>query len=127
MATSPNYAATPRVGSAVISTANTNRDGTGTMGTVFTAGTQGSRIDLIVIHALGTTTAGIVRLFLHDGTNARLWEEEDVPAITASGTVVAYRREVRPTEPLLLPSGWSLRASTHNAESFVVLAFGADF
>lgn len=127
MATDPNYAATPRIGVAAISTANTNRDGSGTLGTVLTAGSNGSRVDVITVQATGTTTAGMVRLFVHDGSVARLWREVPVSAITPSGSVVAFAQELALVEPLLLPTGWSLRASTHNAEAFNVVAVGGDF
>jgi len=109
MSTTANYAATPRAAFGQVSTANTNRDGTGT-----------SRIDDIVVVATGTTTAGMVRLFLHDGTNARLWVELPVSAITPSGTVVAFNASLL-NQALILPSGWSLRASTNNAETFNVI------
>lgn len=127
MASTPNYAATPLVGVAAISTANTNRDGTGTLGTVVTAGSSGSRIDGVVVQASGTTTAGMVRLFLHDGTNARLWHEVQVTAITPSASVAAFRSELILDQPVILANGWSLRASTHNAEAFNVAAFGGSF
>lgn len=127
MAGSPNYAATPRAGIAAISTANTGRDGSGTLGTVFTAGSAGSRIDTIVVQATGTTTAGMVRLFVHDGTTARLWEEVAVAAVTPSASVAAFRAELALDQPLLLPNGYSLRAAPHNAEAFNVFAIGGDF
>lgn len=134
MAANANFSATPRIGAAVISTANTNRDGTGTIDTVFTAGTSGSRIDGIVIQATGTTTGGMVRLFVHDGTNARLFDEAPVIAVTPSGTAPAFSTALGNNAPLatgryplMLPSGWSLRASTNNAESFNVIALGGDF
>lgn len=132
MAQNPAYAATPKVGIATINAANTNRDGTGTIGTVFTAGASGSRIDRVTIQAVGTTTAGMVRLFLHDGTNARLYCEMPVPAITPSGTVKAFNDTFEAVTtpdlfPLVLPTGYSLRASTHNAESFNVTTIGGDF
>lgn len=120
MSTSPVYAGTVKTAAAQVSTANTNRDGSGTLATVFTAGTSGSRIDDIAITATGTTTTGMVRLFLHDGTNARLWKELSVSATTPSGTVAAYTRSLT-SQALILESGWSLRASTHNAETFNVL------
>lgn len=107
-------------GHAVISTANPNRDGTGAMGTVLTAGASGSLIEVIRVKATGTTTAGIVRLFKHDGTNARLWREILVTAITPSATVAAFDAELVPTGGLTVPTGWSLRASTEKAEEFVV-------
>lgn len=117
---------------AAISTANTNRDGTGTIGTVWTAGTKGSRILAIVIQATVTTTAGMVRLFIHDGTTARLWYEQAVTAVTPSGTLAAFRAtldcsDITPANLLVLQTGYSLRASTNNAEAFNVIAVGGDY
>lgn len=120
MSTSPQYASFPLLGAATISTANTNRDGTGTMGTVLTAGTNGSRVDDIDITAQGTTTAGMVRLFIHDGTTARLWREVPVTANTASSSNAAFFYRLTGLA-LILKSGMSLRASTEKAESFNVL------
>lgn len=112
---------------AQISAANTNRDGTGTIVTVLTAGSQGTLIELIRVIATGTTTAGMVRLYIHDGANARLYDELAVTAITPSGTVAAFEIELVPSKPLVLPSGYSLRASTHNAETFNVFATGGNY
>lgn len=127
MSTAPQYAATVKAGSVVISTANTNRDGTGTLGTLLTAGASGSRVDDINIVATGTTTAGMVRLFLHDGTNARLVREVPVSAITPSSTVAAFSSELK-NLGWLLPTGWSVRVSTALAESFAVtVSRGGDF
>jgi hypothetical protein len=120
MSASAQYASTAKTAVAQISTANTARDGTGTIATVFTAGASGSRIDDILITATGTTTAGVVRLFLHDGTNARLWKEVLVSAITPSTTVSPFSSTLN-SQALVLQSGWSLRASTNNAETFNVL------
>lgn len=119
MSTAANYASTPRAAVGQVSTANTNRDGTGTIATIFTAGASGSRVDDIVVTATGTTTAGMVRLFLHDGTNARLWVEIPVTAVTPSGTVQAFTSSLL-NQALILPNGWSLRASTNNAETFSI-------
>lgn len=119
MSVSANYAATPRAALAQVSTANTNRDGTGTIATVLTAGASGSRVDDIVVTATGTTTAGMVRLFINDGSNTRLWTEIPVTAVVPSGTVQAFTSSLL-NQALLLPSGYSLRASTNNAETFNV-------
>lgn len=132
MSTSANFAATPRVGIGQVSVANANRDGTGTIENVFTAGADGSRISRIVIQAIVTTTAGQVRLYLHDGTNTRLWKEVAISALTPSAAVQAAHEELSDQSdisllPLILPSGWSLRASTHNGETFNVIAYGGDF
>lgn len=127
MASTPNYPGTPRHGSAAISTANTNRDGTGTMGTVLAGVAAGTRVVEVVVQATGTTTAGMVRLFIDDGTTVRLVDEVPVSAITPSATVAAFRT-IRRYDNLVLPSSsHSLKASTHNAESFVVHAVGQDY
>jgi hypothetical protein len=127
MSTTANYASTPRAAAGQVSTANTARDGTGTIATIFTAGASGSRVDDIAIVATGTTTAGVVRLFINDGTNSRLWQEILVTAITPSTTVQVWSA-VQLNQALLLPNGWSLRASTNNAETFnVTVTRGGDF
>lgn len=120
MATAAQYAATPRAALAVVSAANTARDGTGTLVTVFTAGASGSRIDDIRINAANTVTAGVVRLFIHDGTNGRLFQEVMVTATTPSTTVQTFGTSLL-NLGIVLPTGYSLRASTHNAETFHVL------
>jgi hypothetical protein len=122
----PIFAQAPRHAVATISTANTNRDGSGTIGTIFTAdATDGSLVTRVDVCAIGTTTAGVVRLYLHNGTAAFLWKEILDGAITPSTSVAAFMRSVR--ERVELPAGWSLRASTHNAESFNVHCWGGDF
>lgn len=117
MATAAQYASTVRTAQATVSVANTARNGTGTIVTVFTAGASGSRIDDIYITATGTVTAGVVRLFLNDGTNTYLWKENLVTATTPSTTVAVFQA-VLLNQALVLQSGWSLRASTNNAETF---------
>jgi hypothetical protein len=121
MATTAQYAATARTAIAQISTANTNRNGTGTIGTVFTGGSSGSRIDDISIVATGTTTAGVVRLFINDGTTSYLWQEILVSAITPSTTVQVFSYTLLNQALILASSSWSLRASTNNAETFNIL------
>lgn len=126
MATQPAYATLPRIGFVALSAANTNRDGSGTLETVITAASEGTRIERIIVQATAATTAGQVRLFLHDGTNARLFREVAIAAATPSATVQAVNAEVSAGPYFVLPSGWSIRATTHNAETFAVTAMGAD-
>lgn len=124
MASAPLFASVPYVGMAQIGTANTNRDGTtGTYATV-SPGVP-CRIDRIRIAATGSTTAGMIRIFLSDGTNVRLWREIPVVAITPSGTAPVYSISI-PVEDLAIPSTWSIKLSTHNAETFNVFLHGGD-
>jgi hypothetical protein len=59
MAATPVLYNVPEVGRARIATANSNRDGFGTLDTVLTA-TADMRIERVTIEATGTTTAGMV-------------------------------------------------------------------
>lgn len=124
MSTSANFASTPVSGSARISTANTARDGTGAIAIVYTAPAGGARIDDVTIAAIGNTTAGMIRMYLHDGTAYRLFRELNVSVVTPSGTVPAFIAQLS-NLGLVLPSAWSLRVSTHNAESFDVTVTAA--
>jgi len=127
MADSPAFAVTPRISSINIATANTNRDGTGTIGTLITGVAAGTRIVEIVVKAVGTTTAGMVRVYIHDGTTAFLFDEISVAAVASPGASTQTTRVSTLYNNLILPSSsWSVRVSTHNAESINVVALGAD-
>lgn len=128
--TTPIFSLTPQVGRVRIATANTNRDGTGTLGSVITGGTNGTRVDRIVITATVTTTAGMVRLFIDDGTNIRAWKEVTVSAVTVAASTPAFTATISSpdTAPLLvLPSAYILKAGTHNAEQIDVVAMASDY
>lgn len=132
MSATQNYASTPRAGIGLLSSANANRDGTGTIVNIFTAGGSGSRIDAIDIQATATTTPGMIRLFMFDGTNNRLIGEIPVSAITPSATQAAFAVQLTTANlsnllPLILPTGYSLRAATNNGEAFNVFGIGGDF
>jgi hypothetical protein len=60
MAANAQYAATPRVGSALLTTADTSLTAPSTVGTVLAAGASGTRIDYIDIQGVATTAAGII-------------------------------------------------------------------
>jgi len=126
MAAEPAFAVTPRIGTVNISTANTNRDGTGTVATLITGASTGTRIAEIVIKGRVTTTAGQVRVFLHDGTNFFFFDEIAVAAATVSNSVQSTRVSATYSNLVLPNASWSIRVSTHNAESIDVTALGAD-
>jgi hypothetical protein len=126
MALEPAFAVTPRIGAANVATANTNRDGTGTVATLITGAATGTRIAEIVVQARATTTAGMVRIFLYDGTTYRFWDEVAIAAATVSATVKGTRVSTLYGNLVLPNASWSLVVSTHNAESVDVIALGAD-
>lgn len=209
MSTNAQYAAIGRIGAVRFSTANTNRDGTGALA-VLAAATckkgESSRVDRATFTATGTTTAGMLRLFVTKGVpgeaiasisfstttatlmtsaahgrktgdrltvmgalpdeynvtdvtltvlsptsftyvmasaptmnaltlgnysattataESRLVGELPVTAFVPTGTQQAFNTWKTSTAfmdaglfPLILPAGYSLRVSTHNAESF---------
>ena len=95
--------------------------------TVVTAAASGTRIDDIYMVATGTTTAGVIRLFVHDGTNARLLSETLVTAITPSTTVQVWSNTLL-SQGIVLKTGYSLRASTNNTETFnIIVTRAGDF
>jgi hypothetical protein len=127
MSTSAQYASTVQTAQGQLTVANTNRNGTGTLVSIITGATNGTRVDDIYIVAAGTTTAGVVRLFISDGTNIRLWQEILVSAVTPSTTVQVWSYTLL-NQALLLKSGWSLQAATNNAETFnVIVTRAGDF
>lgn len=133
MATSAQYAATPVVGSATLTTADTSLTAPTTVGTVLTAGASGTRIDYIEVQGVATTSAGLVNLFIYDGANYILWNQVPVVAVTASTTAPAFSATLSSNVnanimPLVLPTGYSLRATTSVLQTGVrVTAYGGNF
>ncbi len=127
--TNPIFTLTPVISGCAISTANTARDGSGTVGTVITGETNGTRINRITIRAKSTTTAGQVRLFLYDGAAYHYWKEIAVTALTPSATVQSFVSvlDLSGDYALILPNTYTLCASTHNAEAFDVTAEGGNY
>lgn len=127
MATSPVFAVTPRIGFAQVSTANTNYDGTtGTYADVIIGAATGTRVAEIVIQAAATTTAGMVRLFITDGSTTRMFDEVSVAAATVGATVKGARVSTTYSNLILPNSSWKIIASTHNAVAINIFALGAD-
>lgn len=116
----PQFASSAISAAVAVSVANANRDGTGTVGVLYTAPVGGARIDDISIKASATTTAGMIRLFLHSGTTFYLWKEIPVAAIVASATVATFEQLLSDLA-LVLDEGWSVQVSTQNAEPFNIL------
>lgn len=109
--TTPIFGRTPQVewGATALATANTAKDGTGTVLTVFTAdATEGSFIQKIVARAAGSNVASVLRVFINNGsTNATaanniLYTEMTLPLTTLS--------EVQSLVPIEIPLNIGLPA-----------------
>lgn len=125
MATSPAFAATPKIGAVSVATADSSYTAPSSVGTVLTAGSSGTRIAEVVCKSAATSAAAIVRLFLYDGTTYWLFDEVTIAAATGSSTVQQTRVSTTYNN-LIIPSGWSLRATVSVSQATHVTALGAD-
>ena len=116
-----------------VATANTAKDGTGTVVTIHTAGANGSRVEKIRFRALGTNVATVARLFINNGStntvaaNNILYEELTLPATTLSETAQLLNQEM--SVSLVLPAGYKLLITigTTVAAGYAVTAVGGDY
>lgn len=134
MATDPSFASTVNVGAGIPGTAETSLTVPTNSVTILTAGSNGAKVEEVVVEAVTTsltptTVAGLVYLFIYDGTTYHLFDVIPINAVTASSTVAPFRTRVTYTN-LLLKNGWVLKASqsiSGNASLLKVTALGADF
>ena len=119
--TSPVLPITPQVpvGQTLL-TANTNKDGTGTVVTLFTAGANGSKVDGVQIAYTGTSVATVVRLFVNNGSatttasNNTLIKSISVPANTMTSEISTASDFYTPLlngGSLMLPAGYKIIAT----------------
>jgi len=132
--TSPIFVLTPK--NSYITTgvsANTALDGTGTVATVYTAGTNGSKIENVTLWHLGTNIATVVRFFVNNGsTNATAGNNALVQEFTmAANTLSQVAASVQVVWPsnLYLPNGYKLNVTigTAIAAGVMVAAQGGDY
>lgn len=133
--TQPIFTLNPEVmwGTTALTTANTAKDGTGTVLTVFTAGANGSYVQRIRFRPAGTNVQTVARVFINNGsTNATaanniLWDEITIAATTLSETVAQSTFEI----PLnyALPAGYVLNVTigTTIAAGLYVSVIGGDY
>ena len=130
MATTPQFASTPRIGVAAVSTANTARDGTGTIVDILTGVAAGTRIDRIVVITTNDPADSIVTLFIHNGTSYFLFDEVDLGDPAAASTVLPGFRFEKAYADLVLPTAsFKFAAAITVALTSGVMnvfAFGAD-
>ncbi len=131
--TSPIYSGTPNVGWGTVTTANTAKDGTGTVVTVFTAGADGGRCDYVRVRALGTNTATVLRVFINNGstnataTNNTLFTEATIASTTLSE--VAALAETTINLGVALDAGYKINITigTTVAAGLAVTGVGGDY
>lgn len=123
-----------------ILTANTAKDGTGTVVTIFTAdATNGGRVDRVRAKALGTNVATVLRIFINNGSsnatpaNNILYAEATLPITTLSEVAAIPVVEIPTTTdfgfPLVLDPGFKLNITigTTVAAGYAVTAVGGKY
>lgn len=131
--TAPIYSKVPKVSFGSVATANTAKDGTGTVVTVFTAGAEGGFVNSIVFRAKGTNVATVARVFLNNGssnttaTNNSLIHEITLPATTNSETSQLAHQELILNRTI--PAGYviNITIGTTVAAGYAVTCFGGDY
>lgn len=133
----PIFTGVPKAATANIAAANTTRDGSGTLVTLFTAGANGSRVDFITFTSSQVTPAAsaarVHRIFLTDtsGLNPRLIGEIALGAVTASATAIGATATFTFTNGLIINVGQIVRVSQSvygsAADATDVVARGGDF
>lgn len=133
MASTPAFPSLPRVGILNTATANTNRDGSGTIGTVITgAAAPGTVINRVVIKAEDDLADGIIILYLSNdgGTTWFLFDEIDTgDGTNASNTDPGYRYEKAYSDLFLPSASYKLGAAPTVAPTtgdVNIFAFGGD-
>lgn len=105
-------------GAEVVNTANSNLDGSGTTVKILEAGSgasyNGCEIVGIIIKAQGSTTPGMIRLFIGnaDGSSKTLFAEVVVPYSTQNSINSSFSHQVIANGSLAIRSGCAIYAST---------------
>ncbi|MBL7912636.1 MAG: hypothetical protein JNJ41_16360 [Bacteroidia bacterium] len=121
-----------KLGYGLPNTANSNLDGTGTLTSVYSAGSsltyKGSSLTSIIIKADDTlTTPGMVRLFIYNGTTKFLYTEVVVLGVKPSGSDLSFTHEIDFENNFELQADYQIFASTENAEEFDITVTGNDW
>lgn len=129
MALNPAFIATPRIGVASVSTANTAIDGTGTITTLIIGAATGTRVLEIDTQCAATSAAALVNIFLSldGGTTWNLFDQVTITAATSSNTVKANRNLATYANLILPDANARLGCTTTISQQTRVFAMAGDF
>lgn len=114
----------PNTGVDIVSVANANLDGTGTIAAVYTSASSvtynGSVIKAVSISALESVVRGMVRFFISpdNGTTYYLFNEIYIPDTVASPIVQTF--SVKFSQYFNLQADYIIGVSTENSEKFAI-------
>ena len=129
----PIFSQTPLVGKATLTspTAITSRANiTGTTGLVQLTPTSvnGKRMDWLRVIGKGTSLAGLLFVWLYDGTTATLIDEIALSAVTGSTTTAAVKVDTSYANAgFNVPPSYQLFVSVTVAQDLNAYAFGGDY
>lgn len=128
MATTPAFATTPVIWAGLVpATLDTSFTAPSNVTTLGSAGANGTKITQIDIEPVATVVLGLVNIFAYDGSTYHLLESVTVTAATVSTTSAPIKQSYT-YDNLVLPNGWSLRASVTIAGDVSIVevtAYGA--
>jgi hypothetical protein len=132
--TRPIYSAAPIISWGTVATANTAKDGTGTVVTVFTAdATNGGRVEKLKVRAQGTAVGTVLRIYINNGsTNTTATNNSLYYEVTAAASAVSETTAQSDIEVLLnlsLPPGYKINVTvgTTIAAALSVTAVGGKY
>lgn len=106
--TTPIFVLTPNIGYCSVSASNTASDGSGSLVTLFTSGSNGSRIERIRYTNAQVTpaasTAMVIRVFFTSGSNVALLTEAALATATRSSTAVGATGTITFSNGLVIPA-----------------------
>lgn len=108
--------------------ANPHLDGSGSIVNILTAGNNGSTLESVHIKGQGSTTEGMIRLFISNdgGVTYFLFTEFQIPASTRT-TIVPSTINFSQYYSLIFQSSYIIAASTENAETFSIIMNSLDW
>lgn len=110
MSADPIFTGAVLLGLAEVDTANTARDGSGTIATCFTAAGSGVKVEEIVLKATSDPADSVVTIFI-DPTGAlgwRIYDEVDLGNPAAGSTTVSSYRNSQTYANLWIPASGKL-------------------
>ncbi|MBS1780030.1 MAG: hypothetical protein JST70_11935 [Bacteroidetes bacterium] len=121
-----NKKITPNTGMALLTTANPNLNGTGSIVDIITGANDGTMIDSLTIKSLVSNNQGMIRLFIKDLSSVYyLFQEIMIPTTVPTSVVQSYAATVE--LGINLKAGYSLAASTQLSENFSLIAYGTNY
>lgn len=127
MSASANYASTPTVGAALLTTANTGtRAAPAGDSVIFTPGASGGQVERITIEPVATTVAGTVQIIRSVGGTKYLYTEIQLQVQTAATGSAIIPQTLEAVDypnlfPIILTAGETLSAVLSVAQTGVVV------